>query len=363
MAKSSNAQKFHLDVPLLLGLGLLSVIGLVVLYSAGGQDSALLMRQGFRLLVAFGVMVVVAQITPRHFFHWTPWLYACGIGLLLAVLLVGDVGKGAQRWLRVGSFNFQPSEMLKVLVPMMIAYFLAERPLPPSTGRIVTAAILIIVPTLLIAQQPDLGTALLIASSGAFVLFLSGMRWRLISAVVLLVASCAPLLWFHMHDYQRLRVMTFLDPEKDPLGSGYHIIQSKIAIGSGGLHGKGWLNGTQSQLDFLPERSTDFVFAVFGEEFGLLGIACLLVTYLFVVTRGLYLAMNTQDIFGKLLGGSLVLTFFVYVFVNIGMVSGLLPVVGLPLPLMSYGGTSLVTVMASFGILMSLYSHRRLLSH
>jgi rod shape determining protein RodA len=334
-----------------------------VLYSAGGQDPALLMKQGLRLLVAFCVMVVVAQIAPRHFFHWTPWLYACGIGLLLAVLLVGDVGKGAQRWLRLGSLNFQPSEMLKVLVPMMVAYFLAERPLPPSTGRIATAAVLIIVPTLLIAQQPDLGTALLIAISGAFVLFLSGMRWRLILGVVLLVASCAPLLWFHMHDYQRLRVLTFLDPEKDPLGSGYHIIQSKIAIGSGGLHGKGWLNGTQSQLDFLPERSTDFVFAVFGEEFGLFGIACLLATYLFVVTRGLYLAMNSQDVFGKLLGGSLILTFFVYVFINIGMVTGLLPVVGLPLPLMSYGGTSLVTMMTSFGILMSLHSHRRLLSY
>lgn len=363
MAKTGNTQRMHLDVPLLLGLGLLSGAGLVVLYSAGGQDTALLMRQGFRLLVAFGIMVVFAQIAPRHFFHWTPWLYAGGIGLLLAVLLVGDIGKGAQRWLRLGSFNFQPSEMLKVLVPMMVAYFLAERPLPPSTGRIITAAVLIIVPTLLIAQQPDLGTALLIASSGGFVLFLSGMRWWLISAVVLAVASCAPLVWFYMHEYQRLRVLTFLDPGKDPLGSGYHIIQSKIAIGSGGLHGKGWLNGTQSQLDFLPERSTDFVFAVFGEEFGLLGIACLLAAYLFVVTRGLYLAMNTQDVFGKLLGGSLVLTFFVYAFVNIGMVSGLLPVVGLPLPLISYGGTSLVTVMASFGILMSLHSHRRLLSH
>jgi rod shape determining protein RodA len=363
MAKSTSAQKMHLDLPLLLGLGLLSAAGLVVLYSAGGQDPALLMKQGLRLLVAFCVMVVVAQIAPRHFFHWTPWLYACGIGLLLAVLLVGDVGKGAQRWLRLGSLNFQPSEMLKVLVPMMVAYFLAERPLPPSTGRIATAAVLIIVPTLLIAQQPDLGTALLIAISGAFVLFLSGMRWRLILGVVLLVASCAPLLWFHMHDYQRLRVLTFLDPEKDPLGSGYHIIQSKIAIGSGGLHGKGWLNGTQSQLDFLPERSTDFVFAVFGEEFGLFGIACLLATYLFVVTRGLYLAMNSQDVFGKLLGGSLILTFFVYVFINIGMVTGLLPVVGLPLPLMSYGGTSLVTMMTSFGILMSLHSHRRLLSY
>lgn len=353
----------HLDLPLLLGLGVLAGVGLAVLYSAGGQDMNLLMRQGFRLAVGFGVLVLVAQIDPRHLYHWTPWLYVCGIGLLLAVLLVGDVGKGAQRWLKIGPLQFQPSELVKVLVPMMVAYFLAERPLPPSGGRILAAAVLVVVPVLLIADQPDLGTALLIASSGGFVLFLAGMSWQLISAVVLSAACCAPLLWFYMHDYQRLRVLTFLDPETDPLGSGYHIIQSKIAIGSGGFHGKGWLNGTQSQLDFLPERSTDFVFAVFAEEFGLLGILCLLGAYLFVVSRGLYLSLNIQDVFGKLVGGSLVLTFFVYVLVNIGMVSGLLPVVGLPLPLMSYGGTSLVTVMASFGVVMSLYSHRRLLSH
>lgn len=361
--KSSILQRIHLDLPLLLGLALLSGVGLMVLYSAGGEDPNLVMRQGVRLLIAFGVMVVMAQVAPRHFFFWTPWLYAFGIALLLAVLLVGDVGKGAQRWLRVGAFNFQPSEMLKVLVPMMVAYFLADRPLPPATGQVAVAGILVAVPTLLIAQQPDLGTALLIASSGGFVLFLSGMRWRLISGLGLLVSACVPLLWFYMHDYQRQRVLTFLDPASDPLSSGYHIIQSKIAIGSGGLYGKGWLNGTQSQLDFLPERSTDFIFAVIGEEFGLLGIGFLLAIYLFVVIRGLYLAMDTQDVFGKLLGGGLVLTFFVYVFINIGMVSGLVPVVGIPLPLISFGGTSLVTLMASFGILMSLHTHRRLLSH
>lgn len=362
VAEPSGLSRFHLDLPLLLGLVVLSGIGLLVLYSAGGQDTGLLIRQCVRLGVAFGVMVVLAQIAPRHYFYWTPWLFVIGIGLLLAVLLVGDVGKGAQRWLRVGPVNFQPSEMLKIIVPMMIAYFLAERPLPPRLTRILGAAALVMVPTLLIARQPDLGTALLIASSGVFVLFLAGMSWRLIAALVLLASASAPLLWYFMHDYQRQRVLTFLDPQNDPLGAGYHIIQSKIAIGSGGIYGKGWLNGTQSQLDFLPERSTDFVFAVFSEEFGLLGVVVLLAVYAFVVLRGLVMALEVQDTFGRLLGGSLVLTFFVYVFVNIGMVSGLLPVVGLPLPLVSYGGTSMVTVMAAFGILMSLHTHKRLLS-
>jgi rod shape determining protein RodA len=356
-------QRFHLDLPLVFGLLLLSGIGLVVLYSAGGQNMDLVYRQVVRLLIAFTVMFVVAQIAPRHFFYWTPWLYVLGIGLLIAVLVVGHVGKGAQRWLPLGAFNFQPSEMLKIIVPMMVAYFLVDGPIPPRTWRIVLAGLLVLVPTVLIAWQPDLGTALLIASSGAFVLFLAGMHRRLIVALAFAASACAPLLWIFMHDYQRQRVLTFLNPEQDPLGSGYHIIQSKIAIGSGGIYGKGWLNGTQSQLDFLPERSTDFVFAVLSEEFGLLGIMLLLGVYLFVVFRGLHIALNAQELFGRLLAGSMVLTFFVYVFVNIGMVSGLLPVVGLPLPLISYGGTSLVTVMASFGILMSVHSHRRLLSN
>jgi len=245
---------------------------------------------------------------------------------------------------------------------MMIAYYIADRTLPPRLWRILVAAGMVIIPTVLIAWQPDLGTALLITCSGAFVLFLAGMRWRLIGLVVALASACAPLLWFLMHNYQRRRVLTFLHPEEDPLGAGYHIIQSKIAIGSGGLYGKGWLNGTQSQLDFIPERSTDFIFAVFSEEFGLLGAIALLSLYLFVVLRGLYIAGQAQDSYGRLLTGSLVLTFFVYIFVNIGMVSGLLPVVGLPLPLISYGGTSLVTLMAAFGILMSVHTHRRLLS-
>ena len=355
-------QRLHIDLPLIVGLLFLSGIGLVVLFSAGGQDLQLVLRQGIRLLVAFGVMFAVAQVSPRMFFNWAPWLYALGIVLLIAVLFIGDVGKGAQRWLSLGPINFQPAELVKVTVPMMIAYYFAARTLPPITRRIFIGGLLAIVPAVLVARQPDLGTALLVGCSGAFVLFLSGMRWRLLGVLVLLVSASAPLLWIQMHDYQRQRVLTFLDPETDPLGSGYHIIQSKIAIGSGGVYGKGWLNGTQSQLDFLPERSTDFVFAVFSEEFGLLGVISLLSIYLFVVYRGFYIAVQAQDTFSRLVAASLTLTFFVYLLVNIGMVNGLLPVVGLPLPLISYGGTSLVTIMATFGFLMSVHTHRRLIS-
>lgn len=356
-------QRLHLDLPLLFGLLLLGSMGFVLLYSAGGQDSQLLVKQGMRLLTALIVMFVIAQIPPRFIAFWSPWVYVISIGLLLAVLFVGDVGKGAQRWLDLGILRFQPSEMVKISVPAMIAWFLADSTLPPRLGRTLAAAVMILVPTILIASQPDLGTALLVAAAGIFVLFIAGMSWRLICGLTGLLAVFAPVLWFFlMRDYQRQRVITFLNPESDPLGSGYHIIQSKIAIGSGGIYGKGWLNGTQSQLEFLPERSTDFIFAVFSEEFGLLGVVVLLLAYLFVIARGLYLAITAQETFGRLIGCSVVLTFFVYVFVNIGMVSGLLPVVGVPLPLISYGGTSLVTLMAAFGILMSAHTHRRLLS-
>lgn len=358
----SLAYRLHLDVPLVLGLLVLSAFGMLVLYSAGGQSEDLLARQAIRLAVGFGVMFVVAQIAPVHYRFWTPWLYGIGLALLVLVLVVGLVGKGAQRWLDLGAFRFQPSELVKVTVPMMVAWYLAERPLPPTLRRIGLSLVIVMVPTLLIARQPDLGTSLLVASSGLFVLFLAGVNWRLIALAGAGALAALPVLWHLMHDYQRQRVLTFLDPSTDPLGAGYHIIQSKIAIGSGGLNGKGWLNGTQSQLDFLPERSTDFIFAVLGEEFGLLGVLALLIAYGFVVTRGLHLASTAQESYGRLLGGGIVLTFFVYVFVNIGMVSGLLPVVGLPLPLVSYGGTSMVTIMAAFGLLMSVNTHRRLLS-
>ena len=356
-------QQFHIDLPLLLGLMALAATGLFVLYSAGDQSMELVSRQGIRLLIAFVVMLAVAQISPDTIEHWSPWLFGLGLLMLVAVLAVGEVGKGAQRWLDLGLFRFQPSEIMKLAVPMMIAWYLAEAPLPPARLRLLIATLILIAPTLLVAKQPDLGTALLIASSGIFVLLLAGLRWRIIFGVLVMLTATAPLVWnYLLHDYQRQRVLTFLSPEKDPLGAGYHIIQSTIAIGSGGTYGKGWLNGTQSHLDFLPERSTDFVFAVFSEEFGFLGTLLLLALYGFIIGRGLYIAAQAQDTYSRLLAGSVTLTFFVYVFVNIGMVSGLLPVVGVPLPLVSYGGTSIVTLLAGFGILMSIQTHRKLIA-
>ncbi len=356
-------ERLHLDMPLLLGVLLLSAFGLVALYSAGGQDTDLVVRQAVRFAVGFGLMFVIAQIAPRRFFDWAPLLYLAGVALLCAVLVLGEAAQGARRWLRVGPVGFQPSELVKLTVPLMVAWFISRDDLPPPLWRIVLGGLLVLVPAALVTRQPDLGTSLLIFASGAFVLFLAGTGWRWIATLFVVGAACVPLGWhYFMHDYQRQRVLTLLDPQQDPLGAGYHIIQSTIAIGSGGIYGKGWFNGTQSQLDFLPERSTDFVFAVIGEEFGLLGALVLLAVYLFIVYRGLYIAVRARYMFGKLLAGALVLTFFIYVFVNIGMVSGILPVVGLPLPLVSYGGTSMVTLMAGFGVVMSVHTHRPLLS-
>ncbi len=355
-------QRAHIDMPLLVTMLLLAGFGLVVLFSAGGQDSGLLQRQAIRLGAGFAVMLLLAQMPPYLLRMWTPWLFVAGLVLLLAVLGLGVMGKGAQRWLSLGPVRFQPSEMMKLAVPMMIAWYLAEQPLPPKPWRILAAVLMITVPVVLVARQPDLGTALLIAAAGFFVLYLAGLSLRLMLLGGVVAIPAGWVLWtFGMHDYQRRRVLTFLDPERDPLGAGYHIIQSKIALGSGGVYGKGWLNGTQSHLEFLPERSTDFIFAVFGEEFGLIGALLLLALYLLLITRGLYITTRAQDTFSRLLAGSITLTFFVYVFVNTGMVSGLLPVVGVPLPLISYGGTSMVTLMAGFGILMSIHTHRRLL--
>jgi rod shape determining protein RodA len=352
---------FHIDLPLLVGLLLLCGFGLIVLYSASGENLAQVQRQAVRIALALVVMLAVAQVSPITLRRWAPSLYGAGLVMLVAVLVFGEIGKGAQRWLDLGIVRFQPSELVKLAVPLMIAWYLAEKRLPPSWQRLAAAAAMIIVPVLLIAKQPDLGTSLLVASAGVFVLFLAGISWRLIGALFVALAAAAPVVWYLMRDYQRQRVLTFLDPENDPLGAGYHIIQSKIAIGSGGMYGKGWLNGTQSQLDFLPERHTDFIFAVLAEEFGLIGVLILLSLYLFIIARGLYIATRAQDTFNRLISGSLILVFFVYLFVNTGMVSGLLPVVGVPLPLVSYGGTSLVTLMAAFGMLMSIHTHRRLL--
>jgi len=360
-ARQSFWWRLHIDVPLFVGLLVLISYGLLILYSASGESRLLIEKQLIRLALAFIIMIFMAQVPPRVLKAWAIPLYVMGISMLIAVMFFGVSGKGAQRWLDLGFFRFQPSEILKIALPMMLAWYLSEQNLPPLKRYLFAAALFILVPTLLIAQQPDLGTALLIASSGLFVLLLAGISWQLISGVAIAFASFAPVAWlFLLRDYQRDRILIFLDPERDPLGKGYHIIQSKIAIGSGGLYGKGWLNGTQSQLEFLPERHTDFIFSVLGEEFGFFGVLFLLLIYLFIIGRGLYIGTQAQDTFGRLLAGSLILTFFVYLFVNIGMVTGLLPVVGLPLPLVSYGGTSIVTMMASMGILMSIKTHRRL---
>jgi len=358
-AGSGLLGRLHLDVPLLLGLLVLCAFGLVVLYSASNQDLGSVKRQLVRLGLALGLMFALAQVHPARLRSWTPPVYGLGLLMLVAVLLVGDVGKGAQRWLDLGFMRFQPSELLKLAVPMMVAWLFAARPLPPSLLRVLGAAALTLVPVLLIAKQPDLGTAILVAAAGAAGLFIGGLSWRLIMAIAAAGASMAPLLWYNMRDYQRQRVLTFLDPESDPLGTGYHIIQSQIAIGSGGAFGKGWLNGTQSHLEFLPERHTDFILAVIGEELGLVGILALLALYLFIIYRGLSIAANASDSYGRVLAGGLSLVFFVYVFVNTGMVIGLLPVVGVPLPLVSYGGTSMVTLMAGFGMLMAVQTHRK----
>ena len=367
MPVHSNKQtlwfRLHIDLPLLIGLLVLMSMGLAVLYSASGENDQQVVRQIVRLGVACGAMFVFAQIPPMVYRRWSVPFFLCGIVLLVAVLVVGHVGKGAQRWLDLGFFKFQPSEIMKLAVPMAMSWYLSRYHMPTRFKHIVIGFILMAIPTLLIAKQPDLGTSILIASSGFFALFLSGMSWGLLAFLTAMAPVVGYCLWtFFMHAYQKQRVLTFLNPESDPLGSGYHIIQSKIAIGSGGVQGKGWLQGTQSQLEFIPERHTDFIFSVLSEEFGLIGVAVLLAVYLFIIARGLYISLKAQETFGKLLAGSITMTFFVYIFVNIGMVSGLLPVVGVPLPLVSYGGTSMVTLMAGFGVLMSISTHKRLLA-
>ena len=349
----------HLDPPLLAGITLILIFATLVLYSASGQSLAMMESHAGKVAVAMTAMLVAARVDPVWLRRGAPWLYAVGLGLLALVLVTGDVAKGGQRWLDVG-IRFQPAEIMKLAVPLTLARLLHERPLPPSFLLIVFCLVIVLVPTMLIAVQPDLGTAVLIVLTGATAIFLAGLGWRYIIGVITLALASLPALWFVMHDYQRKRVLTLLDPDSDPLGAGYHIIQSKIAIGSGGFFGKGWLNGSQGQLEFLPERSTDFIFAVIGEEWGLMGALALMGLYLFVVARGLYIALTAPDTFTRLVAGSLSITFFFYVFVNSAMVTGLIPVVGVPLPLVSAGGTSMVTLLAGFGILMSIQTHRKL---
>jgi rod shape determining protein RodA len=348
--------------PVLLALVLLIIgFGLVVLYSASGQDMAMVKRQVLRLGFGLVVMLAISQVPPRILRVWTPWLFGIGVLMLMATWGLG-VGRGTQRWLDLGVIRFQPSEIMKLAVPMMVAWYLHTRVLPPDGKAVAYSMGILLIPTLLIARQPDLGTALLVAASGIFgifTLYLAGLRWRVLFGLAGAFAAAVPVLWLLMEEYQRDRVRTFLNPEADPLGHGWNIIQSKIAVGSGGVSGKGWLNGTQSHLEFIPERHTDFILAVLSEEFGLIGVSLLMLLYLMLIARGLHIASVARDTFSRLLAGGLSLTLFVYVIVNGGMVSGLLPVVGVPLPLFSYGGTSAVTLLAGFGIMMSIYGHRK----
>jgi rod shape determining protein RodA len=353
----------HLDPVLLVLLLMLMGGGLFVLYSGADRNIDVVKGQGIRLGIAFVAMVVLAQLDPAVFRRWAPLFYTLGLVALVAVLLVGVGAKGAQRWLAVpGLPRFQPSEFMKLVVPMMAAWYLSRHYLPPRLRHLMVGMAIVLVPMAMIVKQPDLGTSLLVGMAGIFVVFFAGISWKLIAAFFALVSVSAPVMWMYgMRDYQKQRVLTMLDPQSDPLGAGWNIIQSKTAIGSGGYDGKGWLHGTQSHLEFLPESHTDFIVAVLAEEFGFVGMLVLLTVYLLIILRCLHIAVSAQDSFSRLLAGALTMTFFIYIFVNIGMVSGMLPVVGVPLPLVSYGGTSGVTLMAAFGVLMSIHTHRRMI--
>lgn len=348
----------RIDVPLFVALLLLLGTSLVNLHSASGGDMRMVMSQGLRFGAGLGGLWLISRVPPQQLRLWTPWLFAISLVLLMLVPFLGT-GRSGRHWISLGVFYIQPAELLKLTVPMAVAAFLHARVLPPQWKDLALCAAIIGLPVGLIAVQPDLGTSLLVGSSGAFVIYLAGMAWWRIALLAGLGASIAPLGWTFLREYQRNRLRTFIDPEADPLGTGWNIIQSKIAVGSGGVFGKGWGAGTQSRLDFLPEHTTDFILAVFAEEFGLIGVLALFALYLFIIGRCLWIAANARETYARLLAGALALTFFVYVVVNGGMVSGLLPVVGVPMPLLSYGGTSAVTLLAGFGIVMSVHSHRK----
>jgi len=348
----------RIDLPLAIGLLILALMGLTVLYSASNLDTGTLAGQAARFLIGAVLMIAISRIPPNLLRAWTPWFYVIGVLLLVVVKVLGE-GQGANRWLDIGVVRFQPSELMKLAMPMMIAWYLHPRPLPPRWRDLLVTGVLIAIPAFLIFKQPDLGTALLVAASGLFVLFLAGLQWWKIGAAIVAVAAAMPIALHFMHGYQRQRIVTFLHPENDPLGSGWHILQSMIAVGSGGILGKGFNQGTQSKLEFLPEHTTDFIFAVLGEEFGLIGVLALLAVYTFIVGRCLWIAANARDTWSRLVAGAFALAFMVYVIVNGGMIAGLLPVVGVPLPLVSYGGTSAITLLAGFGVVMSIHAHRK----
>lgn len=351
----------RIDRPLLFALLLLGCGGLVLLFSASGGSWSLLLRQGIRLAIGLAVMFVLVVTPPRYIRLLSPPLYAVALILLLAVLAFGTRGKGAERWLSLGFFRFQPAEVMKLALPLTLAWYFHEQPDRPHWNHVALGLIIIALPAVFIMIEPDLGTAVLILGVGVAVLFLAGVKRRYLLLLAVAFAAVLPLAWHFLHAYQRERLLIFLDPQSDPLGAGYHIIQSKIAIGSGSIFGQGFLKGTQAQLNFLPERTTDFIFAVYAEQFGMLGALALIALYAFIIGRGFTLAMRAHTRYGRLAAAGIVTTFTFYVLVNIGMVIGVVPVVGVPLPLVSYGGTSIVTVLAGFGILMSIAAHRRLI--
>ena len=359
--QASRWHRWHLDAPLLFMLVILSGFGLAVLYSASSMEAGRVIRQLASLGVAFLAMLVVAQLQVKTLRQLAPLGYLVGMLLLVLVAFFGVGAKGAQRWLSVfGFFQFQPSEIMKIVAPLAVGWYLADRVLPPRPGFLLVGVVIALLPCVLIAMQPDLGTSLLIASSGLFTLWLAGIRWRyLFVAAIAIAASAWPAWHYLLHDYQKRRILTLFNPETDKLGAGWNIIQSKTAIGSGGWEGKGWLNGTQSHLDFLPESHTDFIIAVLAEEFGFYGVLLLVMLYAAIIIRCASISINAKDTFSRLVSGSITLTFAVYVLVNMGMVAGLLPVVGVPLPLVSYGGTALVTMMVSFGVVMAIATEQR----
>lgn len=358
-----TGRSLYLDLPLLGWLIVFIGFGLFILYSASNQNIGMLLRQSMRLLFALAIMVIFAFIPPHKYKTWTPWIYLIGLILLIAVMLIGKIGKGAQRWLDLGFFRFQPSEIMKLAVPMMAAWYVDRQQLPIHFKTLLITSLIIFIPALFIAKQPDLGTAIMVALAGLCVIFLAGISSKIVLLMSAGLALTAPLVWHRMHDYQKQRIFTLLNPEEDPLGAGYHIIQSKIAIGSGGAFGKGWLAGSQSHLNFLPEHATDFIFAVGSEEFGFIGSVFLILLVVFISLHCLNIARHAQTCFTRLVAASLAMSFFLSAFVNIGMVMGILPVVGIPLPLISYGGTAMVTFLASFGLLMSISSHRILFNN
>lgn len=360
--KTDTWSVLRLDPTLTSLLIAAAILGLIALYSASGADAAMTFKQGTSFALGFVVMLVFARITPSSYAYISPWFYGAGVIMLVAVAVFGEIRMGAQRWLTIpGITSVQPSEFLKLAMPMMTAWYLSSRPMPLRFRDLCVCIVMILTPVALVAEQPDLGTSILVFMSGFFVLFFAGLSWRLMGSMLVIACAIAPIAWNFLHDYQRRRVLTLFDPESDPLGNGWNIIQSKTAIGSGGLVGKGWLDGTQSHLHFLPEGHTDFIIAAYSEEFGFIGVMILITLYLAILTRAIQIASNAQTSYGRLLAGAITMSFFVYVFVNVGMVSGILPVVGVPLPFISYGGTAIITLMSGFGVLMSIQAHRKLM--